>query len=214
MPSPSTGRRARGPAIAVAARARAGASRGGQRRPAHDGVGRGGADVDRGGGRGGIVEIQRARLVTAMTQVARERGVGATTVAHVVERSGVSRRTFYELFEDREDCFRTAFDHAVERAARHVVPAYESARGWRERMRAGLRALLEFLDDEPCLGALCLVDALGAGPSALERRREVVQLLIEAVASGREEAQAGANPTRLTAEGVVGAVLSVLHERL
>jgi AcrR family transcriptional regulator len=170
--------------------------------------------VDRVGGRSGIVEIQRARLIAAMTQVARERGVGATTVAHVVDRSRVSRRTFYELFEDREDCFRAAFDQAVERAARRVVPAYESARGWRERMRAGLLALLEFLDDEPILGALCVVDVLGAGPLALERRREVVQLLIGAVDQGRDEARAGARPTRMTAEGVVGAVLSVLHERL
>ncbi len=171
-------------------------------------------NVDRVGGRSGIVDIQRARLIAAMTQVARERGVGSTTVAHVVERSGVSRRTFYELFEDRDDCFRAAFDQAIESAAQRVVPAYESAQGWRERMRAGLRALLEFLDDEPSLGALCVVDVLGSGPPALEHRREVVQLLIGAVDEGREEARAGAHPTRLTAEGVVGAVLAVLHERL
>jgi AcrR family transcriptional regulator len=171
-------------------------------------------NVDRGGGRGGVADIQRARMIAAMAQVARERGVGGATVAHVVACSGVSRRTFYELFEDREDCFRAAFDQAVERAARRVLPAYESAGGWRERMRAGLGALLEFLDDEPDLGALCVVDALGAGPVALERRARVVQLLIGAVDEGRREARVSARPTRLTAEGVVGAVLAVLHARL
>ncbi len=171
-------------------------------------------DVDRGGGRGGVADIQRARMIAAMAQVARERGAGASTVADVVARSGVSRRTFYELFADRDDCFRAAFDQAVERAALRVLPACESAVGWRERMRAGLEALLEFLDDEPDLGALCVVDALGAGPAALERRARVVQALIDAVHQGRREAGAGAKPTRLTAEGVVGAVLSVLHARL
>jgi AcrR family transcriptional regulator len=171
-------------------------------------------DVDRGGGRGGVADIQRARMIAAMAQVARERGVGATTVADVVARAGVSRRTFYELFENRDDCFRAAFDHAIERAARRVLPAYESARGWRERMRDGLEALLEFLDDEPDLGALSVVDALGAGPAALERRAEVVQVLIDAVHEGRREMRASAKPSRLTAEGVVGAVLSVLHVRL
>jgi AcrR family transcriptional regulator len=171
-------------------------------------------DVDRGGGRGGVAGIQRGRMIVAMAQVARERGAGATTVADVVARSGVSRRTFYELFADRDDCFRAAFDQAVERAARRVLPACESAVGWRERMRAGLEALLEFLDDEPDLGALCVVDALGAGPAALERRARVVQALIDAVHEGRREAGAGAKPTRLTAEGVVGAVLSVLHARM
>ncbi len=83
-----------------------------------------------------------------------------------------------------------------------------------ERIRAGLAALLAYLDDEPGMGALCVVDALGGGPVALERRARVVRALIDAVHEGRREARGGTKPTRLTAEGVVGAVLSVLHARL
>ncbi len=187
-------------ALAVSARAR-------ERGPAP-------VDVDRGGRRGGVADIQRARMIAAIARVARERGVGATTVADVVARSGVSRRTFYELFEGRDDCFGAAFDQAVECAARRVLPEYEAATGWRERMRAGVAALLAFLDDEPDLGALCVVDALGAGPAALARRARVVGALIDAVHEGRAEVRAGAKPKRLTAEGVVGAVLAVLHARL
>ncbi len=171
-------------------------------------------DVDRGGGRGGVVEIQRARMIAAMVEVARERGVGAVTVAHVVTRAGVSRRTFYELFEDREACFLAAFDQAVERAAVRVLPAFDAGGSWRERVRGGLGALLEFVEDEPGLGALCVVDALGAGPLALERRAQVVGALIDVVDGGRREARGSARPTRLTAECVVGAVLAVLHARL
>jgi AcrR family transcriptional regulator len=197
-------------AIAVASNGRdGGACRGVPlaRRPAH-------ADVDRGGGRGGVAEIQRARMIAALVEVAGERGVGGVTVAHVVARSGVSRRTFYELFDDREDCFLAAFDQAVERGAWRVVPAFDGAGSWRERIRAGLAALLEYLDDEPGMGALCIVDALGAGPVALECRTQVVRALIDAVHEGRGEAKGAAKPTRLTAEGVVGAVLAVLHARL
>ena len=139
---------------------------------------------------------------------------GGITVGRIVGRSGVSRRTFYELFEDREDCFLAAFDLSVERGARHVVPAFQAPGAWRERVRAGLQALLAYLEDEPGMGALCVVDALGGGPVALERRARVVNALIDAVHEGRKEARAGAKPTRLTAEGVVGAVLSVLHARL
>ncbi len=171
-------------------------------------------DVDRGGGRGGVAEIQRARMIAALVEVAGERGAGAVTVAHVVARSGVSRRTFYELFKDREDCFSAAFDQAVEQAARRVAPAFQVPGGWRERVRAGLGALLGFLDDEPGLGRLCVVDALGAGPAALERRVGVVGVLIDAVHGGRREVTGATKPTRLTAEGVVGAVLAVLHARL
>jgi AcrR family transcriptional regulator len=153
-------------------------------------------------------------MIAALVEVAGEHGPGGLTVAHVVARSGVSRRTFYELFDDREDCFLAAFDQAVERGARRVVPAFVAPGSWRERIRAGLAALLAYLDDEPGMGALCIVDALGAGPVALERRTQVVRVLIDAVHEGRGEAKGAAKPTRLTAEGVVGAVLAVLHARL
>jgi AcrR family transcriptional regulator/DNA-binding MarR family transcriptional regulator len=171
----------------------------------------GGAD---GPARSGVPEIQRARILAALVEVSRERGAGRVTVAHVVARSGVSRRTFYELFEDREACFAAAFQDAVQRAAARVTPAFAQAGGWRERLRAGLGALLEFLDEEPGLGGLCVVDALGAGPLALERRAQVVRILIDAVDEGRAEALASLEPSRLTAEGVVGGVLSVLYTRL
>lgn len=174
----------------------------------------GAAAVDRGGGRSGLAEIQRERMVAAMARLACERGVAGVTVTQVVARSGVSRRTFYELFEDRDDCFRAAFEQGVERAAGMVVPAYRAARGWRERMHAALGALLAFLEDEPDLGLLCVVVALGASPVVLERRAEVVATLVDAVDAGRREARESARPTRLTAEGVVGAVLAVLHSRL
>jgi AcrR family transcriptional regulator len=172
--------------------------------------------------RAGVPEIQRARILAALIEVARERGAGRVTVAHVVERSGVSRRTFYELFADRDACFAAAFEEAIERAARRVVPAFgrserhaaADAKAWRERMRAGLLALLEFLDEEPGLGGLCVVDTLGAGRAVLEARARVVNALIDAVAAGAAVARGRAQPSRLTAEGVVGGVLSVLYARI
>jgi AcrR family transcriptional regulator len=171
--------------------------------------------LDRLGGRGGgLAAIQRARMVAAMAEVARERGVGQVTVADVVARSGVSRRTFYELFEHRDACFLAAFDEAVERAQARVLPAYASGGSWRERVRAGLGALLEFLEDEPVLGRLCIVDALGGGPVALEHRARVLEATIDVIDQGCAEAKGSTQPTRLTAEGVVGAVLAVLHARL
>jgi AcrR family transcriptional regulator len=149
----------------------------------------------------------------ALCEVVAERGAGGATVAHVVARAGVSRRTFYELFADREECFLAAFDQAVERAAARVLPAFGGAGRWRERIRGALVALLGFFDEEPDLGALCVVHALGAGPGALERRAEVVGVLVAGVEEGRGEARRGA-VAPLSGEGVVGAVLAVLHTRL
>jgi AcrR family transcriptional regulator len=149
-----------------------------------------------------------------MVDVAAELGAGRATVARVVARSGVSRRTFYELFVDREACFLAAFDEAVERVAAVVVPAYEEPSKWRERVRAGLVALLEFLDYQRDWGRLVIVEALGAGPRALERRQGVLAQIIAVVDRGRKEVRGAGDQPPLTAEGIVGGVLSLIHSRL
>ena len=197
-------------------------------------------------GRERVAELQRARIVVAMSELVRERGVGGVTVAHVVARSGVSRRTFYEIFADREACLLATFDHAVERAAAVVVPVYETVdgvAGWEGRVRAGLRALLTFLEDEPALGSLLIVDALAAERRVLERRRQIVDALIDTVhrgagartaldgggtraareagsrggargRGGRSPGGRGGRQPRIVAEGLIGAVLAVVHARL
>jgi AcrR family transcriptional regulator len=161
-----------------------------------------------------VSDIQRARILAAMVDVAAERGAANVTVAHVVARSGVSRRTFYELFEDRETCFLAAFEEAVKRAVAAVGPAYELPGPWRAKIRSALVALLAFLDHEPGVGRLLVVETLGAGPRALERRQDLLLLVIEIVDRGRSEARKGDGPPPLTAEGLVGAVLSIVHTRM
>jgi AcrR family transcriptional regulator len=196
------------------------------------------APAHQGGGSNGVLgpervgEIQRARIVTAITELVRERGVAAISVGHVVGRSGVSRRTFYELFRDRDDCLLAAFDQALERTAAVVLPAYEPAGPWEQRIRAGLAALLGFLDEEPAMGGLLVVDALAAERPVLERRAKVVAVLIDAVHRGgarpggstagrnasvdttADSRGASVRPPRIVAEGAIGAVLAVIHARL
>jgi AcrR family transcriptional regulator/DNA-binding MarR family transcriptional regulator len=158
--------------------------------------------------------IQRARILAAMAEVAAERGLAAASVAHVVSRAGVSRRTFYDLFEDREECFLAALDLALEHAARDVLPAWQAPGMWRERIRRALTALLVFMDEEPAMARLCVVQALGAGPRALARRGEILRALTAAVDEGRLEARKGTQLPPLAADGVIGGVLSIVHTRL
>jgi AcrR family transcriptional regulator len=165
-------------------------------------------------GRERLGEIQRARILSAMSELVRERGASAVTIAHVVERSGVSRRTFYELFGDREDCFLAAFERALAAAAQTMLPAHQAGATWRAGTRATLHALLSFLEAEPIQGYLCIVGSLSAGPRALTRRAAVTQALVDAVHEGRRESTRRRPPDRLTAEGVVGAVLTILAARL
>jgi AcrR family transcriptional regulator len=165
-------------------------------------------------GRRRVEEIQRLRLLGAMVEVVAEHGLAEASVARVVARAGVSRRTFYELFEDREQCFLAAFDAAVAQVSRYVLDAYEPSSRWDARLRTALTALLCFLDAERGAGYVLVVGSLGAGATALERRRRVLAQMIAVVDEGRGQAKAGSPPPPLTAEGVVGGALSIVHTRL
>jgi AcrR family transcriptional regulator len=164
--------------------------------------------------RGQVTEIQRNRMLMAAVQAVEEVGYARMTVAQVIGRAKVSRKTFYDVFIDREDCFLAAFDQAVAQARTLVVEAYSQESGWRERMRAGLARLLAFMDEEPGLARLCVVEALGAGTRVLESRAEVLDELAEVVDRGRSAGNATREPPEVTAEGVVGAAFAVLHTRL
>lgn len=177
-------------------------------------------DVDRAVGGGHVlgvehvIEIQRARILAAMVEVSAERGAGNVTVAHVVEHAGVSRRTFYELFADREECFLGAFDDAFMRASRRVLDSYDPKAKWAERVRGALTGLLSFLEMERGAGQLLIVGSLGAGRVALDRRGRGIAQIIAFIDQGRSESKAAADLAPLTAEGIAGGVLSVLHSRL
>jgi AcrR family transcriptional regulator len=162
---------------------------------------------------GHVLEMQRRRLLLACVEVLAEHGLEGASVDRICKRAGVSRRTFYDLFDDREACFLAAFELAIEQAAAGVAPAYMAKGRWRERVRAALTALLELFDAEPGLARLCVVETLKAGPTVLERRRLALDALVAAIDEGRREGR-GAPPPPLTAEGTVGGVVSVIHARL
>jgi AcrR family transcriptional regulator/DNA-binding MarR family transcriptional regulator len=158
--------------------------------------------------------LQRARLLDATFAVVSEVGYRGMSVRAVAERAGVSSKTFYDLFSDREDCFLAAFDYGVEQLASHVRPAFEGERDWVAGIRAGLAAVLGFLDGEPALRRLLFMEALAAGPRVLERRAQVLQELTSVVEEGQAGVKAGGRLPGLIAEGVVGATFGVIHARL
>jgi AcrR family transcriptional regulator len=164
--------------------------------------------------RGRVTEIQRSRMLAAALEAAEEVGYARMTVAQVIGRAKVSRKTFYDVFTDREDCFLAALEQAIAHVGGLVRASFEREQAWRDGMRAGLAELLAFLDEEPALARLCLVEALGAGPRVLERRAQALEELAEVVDRGRLVTSAVREPPEVAAEGVVGAVFAVLHTRV
>ncbi|MEW6473773.1 MAG: TetR/AcrR family transcriptional regulator [Actinomycetota bacterium] len=125
-----------------------------------------------------VAASQRGRLINAMAAVVAEKGYAATTVADVVERAGVSRRTFYEQFADKEACFLAAYEAALAVVLERIRGAVETgagaAAGWRDRARAGVEAFLALLASEPAFARALQVEILTAGPAALARRTSML----------------------------------------
>jgi AcrR family transcriptional regulator len=158
--------------------------------------------------------MQRRRLLLAVGEVVGQSGLEAATVGRICEQAGVSRRTFYELFSDREEALLAAFEAQVERLSASVIPAYTGGGRWVERVRGALTALLVQLEAEPNLARLCVVETLRAGPAVLERRRQLLEALAVVIDEGRSASRSNVAPPPLTARGVVGGALSVIHGRL
>jgi AcrR family transcriptional regulator len=153
-------------------------------------------------------------MLAAAVEAVEEVGYARMTVAQVISRARVSRKTFYDVFTDREDCFLAAFEQALGQASSIARDAYESESTWRDGIRAALARLLMFMDEEPGLAKLCVVEALGAGERVLDRRAKVLDELAVIIDRGRAATNATREPPEVTAEGVVGAIFAVLHTRV
>ena len=161
-----------------------------------------------------LVEIQRARLIAGAVGAIEELGYAQTTVGHITRRASVSRRTFYELFANREECLMAVLEEVVGLIGVELAAAGLEDLPWRERVRGGLAGILGFFDREPALARVCVVQALRGGPRVLERREEILAGLAAVIDEGRAEGARGAECTPLTAEGLVGAAFAIVYARL
>ena len=132
-------------------------------------------------GREGVHASQRARMLDAMARCVASKGYARVSVADVVENAGVSRRTFYEQFRDKEDCFLVAYDTG----ANAVIDALLAAVGkletldWRALLRHALETYTQVLAGDAEFAHAFLIDVLGAGPRAIELRWGVNERFVE-----------------------------------
>jgi AcrR family transcriptional regulator len=161
-----------------------------------------------------VKAIQRERLLAAMLETVNELGYRALTVQDVLSRAGISRPTFYEQFEDKEDCFLAAFDTSAQRLRKRLEAAVgEEDEEWRPWLRRGLEALLRFIIDEPHAARTVIVEARASTPAGLRRRDELLDRFAACIdAEARREL--ADPPSAIAAAGVVGGIESVLYARL
>jgi AcrR family transcriptional regulator len=132
-----------------------------------------------------VVRSQRERLIAAMVRVVAARGYESTSVADVLEASGVGRATFYELFNDREDCFLVAHQVLTDDLFAHTLGAFRRPGPWPQRIREALGALLEWLASDPDIARVTLLEIASIGPAARQRFGEGLDNFVSLLDEGR-----------------------------
>jgi AcrR family transcriptional regulator len=161
-----------------------------------------------------VAQNQRERILSAVADVCSVAGYPEMSVEDVIVTAGVSRRTFYEHFSNREDAFLAAYDTVVSQLMVAVQRAYEGEQSFAGRMRAGLAAFLEFLAREPAFARMCIVEAPAAGPDAVARRTAAIDAFAELIDDNARRFGTPMEPPPLLAETVVGGIYEVVYSRI
>ncbi len=156
----------------------------------------------------------RARLLDAMAVAVTEKGYAQTTIADVARCARVSKRTFYEHFADKEECFLAAYAALSDQAFERIASAARQQPAPEARLDAALRAYISALEEQPAMTRSFLMEIQAAGPKALLLRRailgryaDLLRLLVDAAHAGHPEV-APLSPAMATA--LVGGINELL----
>ncbi len=161
-----------------------------------------------------VAEQQRERLFAATVELIAKRGYRDTSVDHIVTAARIGHAAFYELYDNKEDCFLAAFDRIVEESAEAVSAAVSGEDGWAEEMAAGLGCLLDLIVADPQRARIALVEVQAAGPRAYRRYEEAVDRAAPRLREGREFSKEAAELSSALEEAILGGIIWIVHQRL
>ena len=140
-------------------------------------------------------EIQQARIFEAMcAALAEEGGYAKTTVAKILERAGMSTKTFYDYFDNKEACLLAAYRTYGAQLGAELAAAWSGPPRWAEKVAAAIAALLGFGAEQPDQLRFLLLDASSVAPALFAAQREALELLSARLREGRA---AGERPADL-----------------
>ena len=161
--------------------------------------------------RDAVVAQQRRRMIDGVAAVLRRKGFVAMTVEDIAAEAGVSRRTFYENFADKTDCFLAAYHAAVEELVTEVRAATSEAAGWEEQARRALAATLHFFATHSDVAHLAVIDVLAAGPEALAARDEAIRRIAAFIAVQEPIVAAEHAPPMMVLQMLAGAITQTVY---
>jgi AcrR family transcriptional regulator len=120
-------------------------------------------------------------MLDAIVELVATHGYARTTVGGIAAQAGVSRTTFYEQFESKEDCFRVAYDAVAGKLVEAIVASAAGIEDKRAQLRAGIDGYLRYCAEHPAAAATFIVEVHTAGAEALEQRHQVLKRFCEVV---------------------------------
>jgi AcrR family transcriptional regulator len=161
-----------------------------------------------------VAAHQRERLVTAMVQAVNERGVVATTISDVVTRAGVSRRTFYEHFTNKEDCLLATYNTVVETEVQRLLNLVSPDKGWVEQLEAIIRALFDAIAERPDAARLICVEMGASGAIGVQHWADGATRFEHFISAGFERAPGAGTVPDPVARAIVGALRKIIYTRV
>jgi AcrR family transcriptional regulator len=161
-----------------------------------------------------VAENQRERILSAVADVTSVAGYREMSVEDIIVTAGISRRTFYEHFKNKDDAFLAAYDAVLAQLLAAVQEAFEQEQPGADRLRAGLAAFLDFIAREPAFARMCIVEALAAGGEAVNRRNAAMATFARGLDENARALGTPLHPPDLTAETIVGGVYEVIYTRV
>ncbi|HEY5046160.1 MAG TPA: TetR/AcrR family transcriptional regulator [Solirubrobacteraceae bacterium] len=158
-----------------------------------------------------VLNDQRVRLLTAMVDAIGEDGYRTTTIANVIRRAGVSRKTFYVHFANKQECFLAAYDAITAVGMSRVTRAYRDAEGWPGRVEAAIRVFFESAIESPAAVRLGLIEIGAAGAAGIERREQAMTQFEHFIRDGLELAPGSGTVPDTVPRAVVGGLNKVLY---
>jgi AcrR family transcriptional regulator len=163
--------------------------------------------------------VQRRRLFEAAATVFARRGFADATAEAISREAGMSKATFYEHFANKEECILALFDEAATEVMRQMAGAESGhAASYPEHLRLGTRAFLRTLAEWPDATQTVLVEIIGAGPRATERRDAILDAFAEAIWRNNAEVAPRYSAPRFTSRddafACVGAIVELASRQL
>jgi AcrR family transcriptional regulator len=156
---------------------------------------------------------QRERLFAAMVATVAEKGYETTTVADLVELSGVSRSAFYRHFEDKQKCFLAAIEALVEPALKTVQGGLEAPAS-KAQAKKGFEALMALIVSQPAASKMCFVEVYAAGSEGVElvdRTLDAFEIVVKQLLDSTPGHEG--TPAEIV-RAIVGGIQKVIHKRL